>query len=91
MSLNKNSVSYIAFAIRDVKADAFNLPFFQTTRASAIRNFADLSSDPQSTIARHPEDFQLYEIGSYDSGNAYFTSLELPILLASATEFNSQQ
>lgn len=54
------------FSIFDVKADAFNTPFFAPSNGIAIRQFSDLANDPQSTVNRHAADFKLVCIGSYN-------------------------
>nr|QJB20062.1 MAG: nonstructural protein [Microvirus sp.] len=88
--LKPTAILYFVFSIRDVKVNVYNTPFFQTSKAGAIRMFSDLCNDPQSTLAKHPEDFQLYEIGCFDSEIGYITSLDAPLFLSSATEFVSQ-
>lgn len=81
------AVQYLMFSIRDVKTDQFHTPYFNMTRAGAIRAFHDLVMDPQSTINRHPADFALYEIGAFDSNSAELTPSN-PQHLANATEFS---
>lgn len=75
------------FSIYDEKAQAFNVPFFQTHVGQAIRSFSDLAKDPQSTISRHPEDYHLYHIGEFDDHDAKIVSFNEPRLVARATEF----
>lgn len=78
---------YFAFAIRDIKTDNFHLPFFQTHKAGAMRMFSDLATDNQSPMSKHPEDFQLFEIGVYDPQTALLTPDAQPTFLANATDF----
>lgn len=54
------------FTIFDSKAGAYNAPFCFGATGQAVRAFADLVNDPQSNIARHPADYTLFEIGTYD-------------------------
>lgn len=61
------------FTIFDTKALAYNTPFFAPTRGSAIRSCADLVSDMNTMVARHPADYVLYEIGTYDPANGIVT------------------
>lgn len=56
----------LAFSIRDAKAEAFMRPFFSPTAGLAIRSFRDLVNDPASEVGRHPEDYTLFRIGSFD-------------------------
>ncbi|AXH77037.1 MAG: nonstructural protein [Microviridae sp.] len=55
-----------AYSIFDVKGSVFHTPWFQHTDALAMRTLHDLVNDPSTTIGRHPADFRLYFIGTYD-------------------------
>jgi len=67
-------MKYVVVTVRDRTADVFGQPFFVARVGQAIRSFADevnnASSD--SAIAKHPEDFDLYELGSFDDETATF-------------------
>lgn len=54
------------FAIYDVKAELYGVPFFMPARGQAIRAFMDLVNDGQSQISRYPGDFKLVQIGTFD-------------------------
>lgn len=54
-----------AYSIRDLKAGAFNPPFFKMTPGEAQRDMQTAVNDPKTTIHQYPEDFQLWHIGSY--------------------------
>ena len=56
----------LAFSVFDKKAVSFNTPFFVQTKGVAMRSFADLVADKRTTVAQHPEDFALYEVGNFD-------------------------
>ena len=75
------------FAVRDVKSDAFGQPFVSKHVGLAVRGLTDAVNDPQkqSDIARHPEDFSLYEIGQYDDQTGTIESYDVPKLVASAS------
>jgi len=60
------------FVILDTKADAFGTPFFQHTVGLAMRACADLVRDPSTVVHRHPEDFVLFRLGTYNDQNATF-------------------
>lgn len=76
-----------AFAVYDLKALNFGVPFFMSSVGGAVRAFADLSNDPQSTVAKHPEDFQLFEIGEYDDSLGSLKDLHPSRLLGQASDF----
>lgn len=75
------------FVIRDIKADAFATPFFQATQGQALRAFADLANDKQTTVGQHPEDYVLYFLGTFDLISGDITAEPRPQHLASGTDF----
>lgn len=60
------------FALRDSAIDAYGRPFYAVTRGSAIRSLQDSLAE-KSEISRHPEDFELFEIGEYNDGDGVLT------------------
>lgn len=81
-----------AYSLYDTKAGIFNTPWFCISRGVAIRMVMDLVSDPQTTINRHPDDYTLFEIGTFDDSNGVLTS-SAPVNLGVAASFvvNQQQ
>ena len=75
------------FSVFDSKAEAYMQPFFMATRGQAIRAFSDTCSDKSTQFSRHPGDFTLFEIGSYDDSTGVMSSYEAKISLGVATEF----
>lgn len=63
-----------AYSIFDNKALQYHPPFFASTHGAATRMLADLVIDKNSNIGRHPGDYVLYCIGSYDDHNGQFAS-----------------
>lgn len=58
------------FSVFDSKADFFGQPFFEQEEASAIRAFGDAVNDSSrqgNQWYAHPEDFQLFVLGSFDN------------------------
>lgn len=58
------------FAIYDSKAEVYNKPFYELTIASAIRAFSDAANDTQTAFAKHPADYTLFHIGTFDDATA---------------------
>lgn len=60
--------------IRDRAADVFGTPNFVTSLGSAIRGFADEVNRPaeNNMLNKHPEDFDMFHLGSYDDSSAEF-------------------
>lgn len=71
------------FAVRDVKLGAYNVPMFAKTVGLMQRSFEDEVNrkDDNNLMARHPEDYWLFHLGSYDDENGQFKNYENPILL----------
>lgn len=66
------------YCVYDNKSLAYGVPFFAPTDGSAIRSFGDLSNDNNTTVGRHPADFALFCIGSYDDQKAALSPI-LPL------------
>ncbi len=58
------------FVIYDSKANAYMQPWFLTTKPMAIRAFTDCIADPKHNFGAHPEDYTLFDIGTFDSQSA---------------------
>lgn len=63
-------------AVRDLKADVWGQPYFVNSIGGAVRSFMDMCKKPtddqgQSNVFHaHPEDFELWYIGTYDDSDA---------------------
>lgn len=68
----------VAVAVRDSAVDAFMRPFFVPTTAFAVRSLSEALKDPQSPMASSPQDFALFELGSFDEETGRFENLESP-------------
>lgn len=75
------------FAVRDMKALAFLQPFFSNATGAALRAFGDACEDDKSPFNKHPEDYVLYEIGSYDDCTAELVALSPVHMMATASDF----
>jgi hypothetical protein len=75
------------FTVFDCKAEAYLQPFFMKSKGEAIRAFSDTSNDQNHNFGKHPEDFTLFELGTYDESNASIEMLSTPQSLGKAIEF----
>ena len=57
------------FGVYDKKAEAFMSPFTFHTQGQAIRAFSDTVNDPATAMYRHPDDFDLYQIGLFNDNS----------------------
>lgn len=62
------------YAIRDIKADAFAAPFLMPNDHVAMRAVAETASLPDNSLAKHPGDYQLWFLGSYDEPTGQIVS-----------------
>lgn len=80
----------IIFSVRDVKVDAYMTPFFAATVAAGVRMFSDTVNAPENMLNKHPEDFMLFQIGTFDSATGNVSPLEQHIPLGKALDFLEQ-
>lgn len=64
-------------ATRDIVSNIYGAPIVVNSLAGLIRQFADqckglAGGDP--LVARHPEHFELYKLGTYDEETGEFTN-----------------
>lgn len=54
------------YSIYDTASAAYMRPFFQQSDGQALRSFSDIANDPNHDIGRHPEDYTLVRIGTFN-------------------------
>lgn len=74
------------YSLFDSKAECYGTPFFMPNRAMAIRAFGNLASDRDTLVAKHPTDFTLFEIGSFDDHTGVVLSVT-PVSLGHAVSY----
>jgi hypothetical protein len=79
------------FTVYDCKAEAYLPPIYMQTRGAMVRAFIDTVAERGHQFAKHPEDYTLFELGSYDDGTAQFELLETPMAIGKAIEFLKEQ
>lgn len=78
----------IIVAVLDHAVGAFSVPFFDSSKASALRNFSDAvndSSNPNNMWHKHPEDYSLYFIGEFDEQKGLLIPLTHEKLVTAAS------
>lgn len=69
--------------VRDIVANCVPfVPSYVTHVGAAIRDFQDQCKDKQTTIGKHPGDYELMHHGEWDDVDATYTPLEKPKQLA---------
>ena len=76
--------------VHDSKSGIFTPPVSVIAIGEAIRTFEDAVNDPQSPFNKHPEDYTLFHIGSYDETTASVEMLQSPLSLGGALNFVKQ-
>lgn len=79
------------FAIYDSKAKFFQPPFCAKTKGMVIRTFTDITNDEKHPINKHPEDYTLFEIASFDNLTGVYSPLKVHVSLGKAIEFLNVQ
>lgn len=77
----------LAFSVYDEKVQTFNPPFFCQTIGQAVRSYSDVVNDPKTSINRHPGDYVLYHVGSFDDESGEFKTKVPPERLGVGTEY----
>jgi len=71
-------------AIWDSAMEAYGRPIFCQALGQALRSFQDEINRPaeDNNLNKHPDDFILYELGTFDDNAGRFVCPPDPILLA---------
>lgn len=78
------------YSVFDNKAKIFLQPFFMQNDAVATRFFVDAANDPDSIICKHPEDYALMYLGTFDNETSEFYINVSPHSLGLAASFKNQ-
>lgn len=74
------------FTVHDAKAEAFLPPFCLHQIGMAVRAFADAVNGADHQFAKHPEDYVLFRIGTFDDAKGVIDTLPGPVVVASGVE-----
>jgi hypothetical protein len=75
------------FAIYDSKAETYNNPYFALTTGAAIREFELAVQNNDSMLSKYPEDYTLFEIGTFDDSTAEIMPYAAHVSLGKALEY----
>lgn len=75
------------YAIRDRATDSFGNPMFLVADGQALRSFTDEVNrqDKDNQLYQHPDDFDMYTLGTYDTSSGVFDSHHPKMLAAGKT------
>lgn len=63
------------YAVYDVKSLTYAPPFLAATDGVAVRMLAEAVSDIQTMVGKHPADFRLYCLGTFDDASGIVLSV----------------
>lgn len=65
-------------SIFDSAADVYSRPVFVASLAQAVRSFSDEVNrvGPDNELNRHPQDFQLFHVATFDDNKGEFVNVE---------------
>jgi len=66
-------MNHLLFTVYDEKAEVFTAPFFVPTVGLATRAFADCINSEDHHFGKHPHDYTLFSMGSFDDHDASLT------------------
>lgn len=72
------------YCIYDKKAKAYTLPFYYQHDGQALRIFTDWVNDIDNPFSKHPEDYSLNKIGTYDENLATIEQSKIEVLAEGA-------
>jgi len=75
------------FCVLDLKSQVYGNIFTSVNAATALRDFQSASNDPNSDLCKYPEDFILYELGTYDDAQGLVEIYEVKTHLGNALQF----
>lgn len=73
------------FALRDRQADMYLNPLFLPSVGMAVRSISDevnRNGDATNMVSNHPEDFELFHLGAFDTSVARFDLFSDPKSIA---------
>lgn len=64
------------YSIYDTAAGLYSRPYFTSSDAEAVRSFKDIATDADHPVGKHPQDYTLFRIGTYDDVKGFLQNEE---------------
>lgn len=77
---------YKVYSMYDSGAQFYTRPFFAKADGEATRLFVDIAKDNDSAIGKHPSDYALFRLGTFDDGKGDFESETSPVKIMTGHE-----
>ena len=72
--------------VKDRALDAYLIPFYVPSVGVAERSFSDEVVSKDSPMRAHPEDYDLYYVGTYDDSDCRMSLFDQPKLVMRAQD-----
>jgi len=69
------------YALYDIVGMTYMQPFYFQHDAQAVRKIQDDLAEPNNYVAKHPKDYRLCKIGTYDLNSGELVGVETPIFV----------
>lgn len=83
--------THVVVVIKDTAIKGFMKPFFVPQTPAAVRALRDEVNNPQSQgdMFKHPDDFELYELGTFNDESCRFELFDDPKMVCRAKDLKS--
>lgn len=71
----------IMYSLYDRAVMVYGRPVFAPAWGALARDLEEVLIDPNSMIAKHPADFDIYELGSFEDSSGDFQMYPRPLLV----------
>lgn len=75
------------FAIYDSGISTWMTPLYFRNKGEALRWWQEVCNNPEAKISKHPADYTLFELGTWNDDNNEFNLFKAPVKLGLALEY----
>ncbi len=79
------------YTVNDLASKTFTKPFVMLTDRDAIEGFRHVCNEPETPYAKHPQDYTLVNIGSFDERTGVLTLSDSQLVLARALDLKHKK
>lgn len=82
---------HVCVSVYDRATETYGRPFVVPHVGSAIRSFMDEINRPDSELGKHPSDYELFEVASFDDATGTFSVPPAPSRLVRGSDFANKE
>lgn len=83
-------MKYPMYCVRDTKVGFDPQIIIQANESAAVRGFKFLISNPEAMQGKFPEDYELYQVGEFDTDSGLIVSCAPPQFVVSGGSLNEK-